>query len=76
MCKSKDNTLLPTLLLVLFIGLKLTGYIDWSWWWVMSPLWMPLAVAIIFIGYLIFDYCIDFTKDEFQLTMSDKPKEE
>jgi hypothetical protein len=32
-----------TLLLVLFIGLKLTHYIDWSWWWVMSPLWIPIS---------------------------------
>ena len=25
------------LLTILFIGLKLTGYIAWSWWWVLSP---------------------------------------
>jgi hypothetical protein len=31
------------LLAVLFIGLKLTGFIAWSWWWVLSPLWIPLA---------------------------------
>jgi hypothetical protein len=28
------------LLAILFIGLKLTGYIAWSWWWVFSPLWI------------------------------------
>jgi len=39
------------LLTVLFIGLKLTGYITWSWWWVLSPLWLPLAIMI--GGYLI-----------------------
>ena len=27
----------PLALTLLFIGLKLTGYIDWSWWWVASP---------------------------------------
>jgi hypothetical protein len=32
------------LLTILFIGLKLTGYIDWSWWWVLSPIWITLAV--------------------------------
>jgi hypothetical protein len=37
------------LLTILFIGLKLTGYIDWSWWWVLSPLWIGLIVAIIII---------------------------
>lgn len=34
------------LLTVLFIGLKLTGFIAWSWWWVLSPLWIPLAVIL------------------------------
>lgn len=34
------------LLAILFIGLKLTGYIDWSWWWVLAPLWAPLAVVL------------------------------
>ncbi len=32
------------LLTILFIGLKLTGYITWSWWWVLGPLWIPTAV--------------------------------
>tara|TARA_Y100000034_G_scaffold136791_1_gene215806 strand:- start:3008 stop:3241 length:234 start_codon:yes stop_codon:yes gene_type:complete len=34
-----------SLLLVLFVGLKLTGFIDWSWWWVLAPAWGPVAVA-------------------------------
>ena len=40
------------LLTILFVGLKLTNYIDWSWWWVLSPLWVPTAVmlAIIVLG--------------------------
>ncbi len=37
------------LLTVLFVGLKLTNYIDWSWWWVLSPLWIPLAIALAII---------------------------
>jgi uncharacterized protein (DUF983 family) len=32
------------LLTILFIGLKLTDYIDWSWWWVLSPLWIGFAI--------------------------------
>lgn len=32
------------LLTVLFVGLKLTGYITWPWVWVLSPLWIPLAI--------------------------------
>jgi hypothetical protein len=33
------------LLTLLFITLKLTGYIDWSWWWVLFPLWIGLAIV-------------------------------
>ena len=33
------------LLTVLFIGLKLTGYIDWSWFWVLSPLIFPFSLV-------------------------------
>lgn len=34
------------LLAIVFITLKLTGYIAWSWWWVLSPLWIPLAFVV------------------------------
>lgn len=34
-----------SLLAVLFIGLKLTGYINWSWIWVLCPLWIGFAIA-------------------------------
>lgn len=34
------------LLAIVFITLKLTGYIDWSWWWVLSPLWLPFVVVL------------------------------
>jgi len=45
---NSGNSLLPTLLGVLFIGLKLTHHIAWSWWWVLSPFWIGLALAIAF----------------------------
>lgn len=35
------------LLQLLFIGLRLTGYILWNWWWVLAPLWMPTAVLLV-----------------------------
>lgn len=43
------------LLLILFIALKLTGYIAWSWWWVLSPLWIPLVAgfAITIIAFIL-----------------------
>lgn len=34
------------LLTILFIGLKLTNVIAWSWWWVLSPLWITASVVI------------------------------
>ena len=41
------------LLTVLFIGLKLTGHIEWSWWWVFAPLWGPLAVLCAIVGVVV-----------------------
>lgn len=43
------------LLFLVFLVLKLTGYIDWSWWWVTAPLWIPFLIFIVVvIGVLIF----------------------
>lgn len=33
-------------LTLLFIGLKLTDVIDWSWWWVLSPIWITVGLAV------------------------------
>jgi hypothetical protein len=38
------------LLTIAFIVLKLTGYIQWSWWWVLAPLWISLGVLIIVLA--------------------------
>jgi hypothetical protein len=35
------------LLTILFVGLKLTDHIDWSWWWVISPLWIFWLVVLV-----------------------------
>ena len=39
------------LLTILFVGLKLTGFIDWSWWWVLSPMlmWAGLLLAFLLV---------------------------
>ena len=34
------------LLTILFIGLKLTKHIDWSWWWVLSPVIISAGIGI------------------------------
>lgn len=41
---------LGTVLFMVFLILKLTGTIDWSWWWVTSPLWVPLALGVVIMG--------------------------
>lgn len=38
---------LPALLGLLFIALKLTGFIAWSWVWVLAPFWIGAAVAFL-----------------------------
>lgn len=37
-----------------FVVLKLTGYIGWSWVWVLSPLWIAIMLWIIFTIVVIF----------------------
>lgn len=45
-----------TLLQITFIILKLCKVIDWSWWWVLSPMWITtgLVLVIMAIMFLIF----------------------
>lgn len=38
-----------SLLTIVFIILKLTEVIAWSWWWVLAPVWIPLALALVII---------------------------
>ena len=44
--KKSNNISFYGLLTILFVGLKLTNYIDWSWWWVLSPLLIPTAIVV------------------------------
>lgn len=34
------------LLFIAFLVLKLTHFIDWSWWWITAPLWAPIAIVL------------------------------
>lgn len=44
------------MLFLLFLGLKLGHVIDWSWWWVTAPLWIPacLVLGIFVVIFFIF----------------------
>jgi uncharacterized protein (DUF983 family) len=48
----------PGLLTVLFVGLKLTGYISWPWVWVLSPLWISALIGLTFVSILLVLYLI------------------
>lgn len=50
------------LLTILFIGLKLTNYIDWSWWFVLSPIWI-LIVALVVVWGILFGTFYDDGRD-------------
>lgn len=41
------------LLFVVFLVLKLTGVVAWSWWWVTAPLWLPLIIVLGFLAVLL-----------------------
>jgi phosphoglycerol transferase MdoB-like AlkP superfamily enzyme len=56
MAKNTTNTGVSCafMLFVVFLILKLTDVIDWSWWWVTSPLWIGWAlVLLIFVVILV-----------------------
>lgn len=44
-----------SVLTLIFVTLKLTNVIAWSWWWVLSPLWLPWVVLAVV---LFFGVCI------------------
>ena len=50
---------IPGLLGILFIALKLTGVINWSWLWVLSPFWIGLALGLLIVaGIVILTLCL------------------
>ena len=45
------------ILAIVFIVLKLTKVITWSWWWVTCPLWLPWALAVV-VAVIYFIYLL------------------
>lgn len=45
---------LSMVLLVIFIVLKLTDNVTWSWVWVLAPLWIPMALLLPVLGVMLF----------------------
>ena len=44
------------LLFIVFLVLKLTNVIDWSWWWVTAPLWIPWVVTMAIVAIVAIVY--------------------
>ena len=45
--------------LVVFVVLKLVGVINWSWWWVLSPFWIAVAIYAIVVAVIVILYKVD-----------------
>lgn len=56
--KTSGGIGIPAILFIVFLILKLTDNIDWSWWWVTSPLWIPFAVVFGVIAIFLFIFLI------------------
>ena len=55
--KNTNLTWFSMLLTLIFITLKLTGYIGWSWWLVVAPLWI---IQVSFLTLAIIIFCMVF----------------
>lgn len=70
---SKNNTSVSFgggflgLLTLIFIVLKLLDKIDWSWGWVLSPIWIPIALFLILLMIIFIVSAIGFTIDNIRL---------
>jgi hypothetical protein len=54
MNKETNNEIgLEMILFLIFMTLKLTGNIAWSWWWVTSPLWIPAVFVLGMIALVV-----------------------
>jgi len=66
--KNKGDAAFPFLggLTLTLIALKLAGYITWSWWLVLSPIWVPSTVAFTILLTMISAYAIGFFLEEYK----------
>lgn len=54
---------LPMIMFIVFLVLQLCGVISWSWWWVVSPLWiMALFVIAVMILYFVIAFLMELRK--------------
>lgn len=54
-----------TILGLILITLKLMGYISWSWWIILAPVWIPMFIGFsVLIGILLFSFKNEKGKNE------------
>ena len=41
------------MLTIVFVTLKLLGKIDWSWWWMLSPLWISALITLAVLAVVV-----------------------
>lgn len=64
------------LLGLVFVVLKLTNVIDWSWWWVTCPFWVELALLIVaWIALKLWEWYFKVTKNKGYLELQKRMKE-
>jgi hypothetical protein len=52
--KSSNGIGIGGVLFIIFLVLKLTNNITWSWWWVTAPIWIP--VSLVLVGLLLIGF--------------------
>lgn len=78
--KTGNSISVAGMLGVLFVGLKLTNIIDWSWWWVTCPFWIGAAVicAVTFGAFIVagigigIAYLIDYFQNRIKIKKTRK----
>jgi hypothetical protein len=61
--QTNNGTSAASLLTIAFIVLKLTGVIAWSWWWVLSPLWISAGLVIVVFVVVVLSKIPEFLRD-------------
>jgi hypothetical protein len=64
------------LLTIVFIVLKLCNVINWSWWWVLAPLWIDLLLALLIVAiFFVITVCISYKESrDFEIRLKGKDK--
>lgn len=72
--KSSASAGLTGLLLLIFVTLKLSKVIAWSWWWVLSPIWITviLWVLVFVVAVVIANYIARKSEDKENKNLNNK----